>query len=306
MKEWIIGPDDAGRRLDQAMVARARESRKQVKRWLDAGRVRVNGRTVVIAKWAVARGDRVTIETSAVLPATRERRVGKILLKVLYEDHDLIAVDKPPGMIVIPSAESVAPTVVDAVRAYLRRRHPTAQGTYARALHRLDRGTSGVLLLAKSRDGERIIAQFKRHTIHREYVALVHGAVEKAAGTIQLPLAKGRFGHGRKVAAMTEGKPAVTRFTVTERTTKASALQVRVETGRTHQIRVHCAAIGHPLIGDVLYGPSRGAGMLPMGRVALHATRLKFAHPVTGAVVDVRSPLPKDLERLLDRLRSAS
>ncbi|MBI4366134.1 MAG: RluA family pseudouridine synthase [Deltaproteobacteria bacterium] len=327
MKQWVVAPAEEGQRVDRVLVARSKVSRGQVKRWIDAGALRVNGRSVVIAKWAVHIGDRLTVDDRPASESARERQAARQFVRVLYEDTELIAIDKPAGMLVVPEEGTRAPTAIDAVRAYLRRKYPSARGTYVRALHRLDKGTSGVLLLAKAKSGEAVVQQFKRHRVLREYAAIVHGAVPKGAGTLTAPLAKGLFGRGRKAMIAAEGKPSVTHFTVEERYPQASLLTIRVETGRTHQIRVHLAGIGHPLLGDELYGPPvRSAGcevrgskstaniehgtpnrrraQLPAGRQALHATRLKLHHPTTGKPIDLRAPWPKDFERALDRLRS--
>lgn len=307
MKQWIVTAQETGQRLDRWLTERAGMPRKQAKRCLDEGSVAVNGRKVVIAKWALARGDRVQLRALA-SPRQRERVASRQHVHVLFEDRDLIAVAKPPGIIVVPEEGTREPTMVDQVRAYVRRKHPGSRGTYVRALHRLDRETSGILLMAKSKVGERAIALFKRHALRREYLAIVRGAVEVQDGTIDLPLAKGEFGGGRKVMPTDEddaaGKPALTHFTVQERYSRASLLRIRVETGRTHQIRVHLASLGHPLLGDRRYGPPKDP--LPLLRLALHADRLVFHHPVTQEKLDLKLPPPADFQDLVDRLREGA
>ncbi|MBI2345334.1 MAG: RluA family pseudouridine synthase [Deltaproteobacteria bacterium] len=304
MKEWIVTQAGSGKRLDMVLADHAGRSRKQIKRWLDSGVVRVNGRQVAIAKWKVKAGDRITVDDEPVSEATRERASARRPVRPLYEDATLIAVEKPPGMLVIPEAGTREPTVVDTVRAYLRRTHPTARGTYVRALHRLDRGTSGVVLLAKTKGGEAVIQQFKRREIGREYWAIVHGAVARQRGTITAPLLKGLFGHGKKAAVANTGRAAITHYFVEERYQQATLLTVRVETGRTHQIRVHLASIGHPLLGDTVYGRGFVSPVkLPRDRVALHAASLSLRHPMSGERLEIRSPLSRDLEQLVDRLR---
>ncbi len=306
MKEWTVSENEAGQRLDRWLTERAGITRKQAKRFLDEGSISINGRRVGIAKWELAKGDRVKLRQFT-SPRQRERAASHLRVDALFEDRDLIAIAKPAGMIVVPEEGIQEATVVDQVRAYLRRKHPGARGTFVRALHRLDRDTSGILLMAKSKDGEGAIDLFKRHAIRREYVAIVHGAMSKEDGTIDLPLAKGEFGSGRKVAptdmADETGKRAVTHYTVLERYLNASFIRVRVETGRTHQIRVHMASIGHPLLGDRRYGPPEDP--LPVPRLALHADRLALRHPVTGAKIDLKLPPPKDFTDLIDRLRES-
>lgn len=305
MKEWIVNAQEAGARLDRWLVTKARVSRQQAKTWLDRGAVRVNGRRVLIAKWVTTAGARVRVEDVALKGAARDRRAGFERVEVLFEDRDLIAVAKPAGRLVLATEATTESTMVDVVRAYLRRKHPGSRGTYVRALHRLDRDTSGILLLAKSKAGEEIIQQFKRHSMRREYLAIVHGAVERDGGTIDVPLAKGEFGQGRKVVPTRAGaegaKAAITHFTVEERYPQATLVRVRVETGRTHQVRVHLASIGHPLLGDRRYGPPHD--VVPTPRQTLHATFLGFHHPVTSQKIELKLPPPADFKAVLDALR---
>lgn len=309
MSTWIVTKAESGARLDCWLSERGGLSRKQAKQALDLGRVQLNGRRVVIAKWAMQAGDTVTLHAPR-SAAQRERAGQQVRLTVLFEDRDLIAVVKPPGVIVVPVGETNEPTVVDWVRAYLRRRHPGSRGTFVRALHRLDRDTSGMVLLAKSRIGERLINQFKRHTIHREYLALVHGAVAQAEGTINLALRKGEFGHGRKVALAggreqkAGAKRAVTRYLVEERYHHATYLRLWAETGRTHQIRVHCAALGHPILGDRRYGPPQDP--IPVRRQMLHATKLILKHPVSGEPIRLVLPAPEDFVAAQEALRDSA
>lgn len=301
MGQWIVTQQEAGRALDRWLAERAGVSRKKAKQALDQGAVAVNGRKTALAKWELKAGDRVRLFDVAPTHRDRERRIARKQVTVLFEDRDLIAVAKLAGLVVVPVAGTHESTVVDQVRSYLHRRHPGIRGTYVKALHRLDRDTSGIVLLAKSRAGEQVINQFKRHTTTREYLAIVHGAVSLDAGTVNLPLTKGDFGHGRKVAPGSGGKRAITHFQVEERYTQATLLRVCVDTGRTHQIRVHLASLGHPLLGDRQYGPATDPITVP--RQALHATRLLFRHPVEGQKIDLHLPPPADFVRVLDQLR---
>lgn len=306
MKEWTVADNETGQRLDRWLSERAGMTRKQAKRHLDDGAIAINGRKVMIAKWSMAVGDRVQLRKFE-SPRQRERVASRQRVEVLHEDRDLIAVAKPSGVLVVPETDTQEPTMVDQVRAYLRRKYPGARGTYVRAVHRLDRDTSGILLMATSKDGERAIALFKKHALRREYLAIVCGAVESQDGTIDVPLAKGEFGSGRKVAPTDDadetGKHAVTHFTVQERYACASLLRIRVETGRTHQIRVHLASLGHPLLGDRRYGPPQDPLSVP--RLALHADRLVFHHPITQEKIDLKLQPPADFKDLIDRLRGS-
>ncbi len=303
MSQLIVEKAETGMRLDQWLVKRkVFTSRQAAKGALDAGLVRVGGRRVVIAKWELKSGDAIAVSHGAISNRAREKIAGERKLEVLYEDADLICINKPAGVAVVSTSHSASLTVVDMVRAYLRRKYPGARGTYLKALHRLDVETSGAVVLAKSKNGEQISAQFKLHSIDRRYLALVAGAVENEAGTISLSVMKGDFGHGKKVApaAKGEGKRAVTHYQVEERYTDATLLKLRVETGRTHQIRVHCASIGHPLLGDKLYGPETS---LKVPRLALHAEFLKFYLPGAGKKVECHAPLPADMRKIIDECR---
>jgi 23S rRNA pseudouridine1911/1915/1917 synthase len=301
MAEWIVKEDEGGTRLDTWVAQRARISRKAAKRGLDQGAISVNGQTVVIAKWALKGGDRVVYH-AAPGHGARERRIGHRRVDVLLEDRDLIAVLKAHDMTVVPEDGEQEPTVVDQVRAYLKRRHPGARGTYVHALHRLDRGTSGILLLAKSKAGERAIGLFKRHAIHREYCAIVSGRVLGEEGKIDLPLARGEFSRGRRIAPDAHGKRAITRYRVLERYGQATLLHIELHTGRTHQIRVHLASLGHPVLGDRVYGPPEDPLAVP--RLMLHAKRLAFRHPTTGEKEDLKSAPPEDMQIIIDTLRT--
>lgn len=290
-------------RLDQWLVARKLYgSRQAAKAALDAGLVRVGKKRVIIAKWALKSGDAVTVDRKTLSHKSREKIAGEKKIQVLYEDNDLICINKPAGVSVVETSHSASLTVVDMVRAYLRRKYPGARGTYVKALHRLDVETSGAVVLAKSKIGEKVGQQFKTHSIDRRYIAVVSGAVEDEAGTISMSLEKGEFGRGRKVAPapLGSGKRAVTHFRVEERYTDASLLDLRVETGRTHQIRVHCASLGHPLLGDTLYG---SADAMKVPRLALHAEFLKFYLPVSGKKVECRAPIPADMQSIIDACR---
>lgn len=303
MSQIIVEKAESGMRLDQLLVKhKLYNSRQAAKAALDAGMVRVGSKRVVIAKWEVKTGDAVTVTRTLLSHKAREKIAGEKKLTVLYEDADLICVNKPAGVSVVATSHSAPLTLVDMVRAYLRRKYPNSRGTFLRALHRLDVETSGAVVLAKSKIGETVSKQFKMHSIDRRYIALVAGAVEDEGGTISLPLVKGEFGEGRKVAPAPhgEGRPAITHYQVAERYTDASLLKLRVETGRTHQIRVHCASIGHPLLGDKLYGPEGG---IHTPRLALHAEFLKFYLPGSGKKVECVAKMPKDMQKIIDDCR---
>lgn len=231
-------------------------------------------------------------------------------IKVLYEDKDILVVDKPAGVLSEPKRDSPSFDLVQMVKGYLKRKY-RGVGSYVKLLHRLDRDTSGAIVVALSKVGENLEDDFRNQRVNRQYLAVVEGAVEKAAGKIDLPLEKGEFKFGKKVrvalsptvrcGAPWEGKRAITLFEVLERYAHATVLRVTAETGRTHQVRVHFAEIGHPLVGDKIYGTSQ----IPFKRQALHAQVLGFRHPRTKQKIRVEAPLPSDIKGLIDQLRES-
>jgi RluA family pseudouridine synthase len=229
----------------------------------------------------------------------------RLFVKVYFEDKHLIVAEKPAGVLTMPKKGSDASDFTQQVHKYLRRKHPGSRHSFLKPLHRLDRETSGVVVLAKSKAGEKLTQQFKNHTIQRNYLAIVYGALKEAHGVIDAALEKGSFGGGRKVrlAKGDKGKKARTEFRVKERYANASLLDISVATGRTHQIRIHLAWKSHPVIGDRVYGQRRDDA-ISFQRHALHAHKLSFRHPVTGEKKSFRSPLPKDMADLVDSLRT--
>ncbi|HQG12767.1 MAG TPA: RluA family pseudouridine synthase [bacterium] len=230
-------------------------------------------------------------------------------LKIYFEDKDLIVVEKPANMIAVSHKDgrggSKGKTLMDDVRAYMRRKHRGSGGSFILPLHRLDAETSGVMIFALSNTGKRLERDFRDHSIRREYSAVVCGQIVGDQGVIKKALEKGKFRGGHKIRIVDdeEGKHAVTEFSVIERYGDATFVDIRVRTGRTHQIRVHMASIGHPIIGDRVYGEGKGATRFP--RQALHAKILGFKHPRGGKKMLFKSPLPRDMENLIDALRSA-
>lgn len=290
---FVVSENEAGKRLDVWLCTKSGLSRGQVKRALDEGAVRVNGRRVYIAGWNLNTKDRVELMETA---AAKGKSAG--FVKILYEDKDIIVVDKPAGVLSVPQEGSAKPCLEDQVRAYLRRKYKTA--SHLKPVHRLDADTSGAIVYAKSKIGERLEEMFRRHNIERKYLAVVCGTVGPEEGKIDAPLEKGEFGGGRKArtAGGACGKDAVTEYRVKERYANATLLEIRVLTGRTHQIRVHLAIIGHPIVGDGLYG-----GRADFSRQALHASVLGFKHPASGKKMRFESHTPKDMKDLIDELR---
>ena len=236
-------------------------------------------------------------------------------LKIYHEDRDLIVVEKPAGILAVPKHKGRGDgkrgrdgTLSGEVRAYLKRKYPKSKSSFIAALHRLDVETSGIMVFALSRTGEKLTGQFRKHTIRREYAAIVSGRVERSSGVINMPLEKGKFHGGKKMRPTNDekvGGKAITEYRVNERYENATLLDVSLRTGRTHQIRVHFAEKGHPIIGDNVYGTSTTILKMPFKRHALHAKALGFKHPASGAKLFFRSNLPDDMKALVDELRGS-
>lgn len=298
----------AGERLDRLLQLFAGISRKKAKGLLDRGRVFVNGRKVVIASWGLKKGDRLEIKEE---PGDQPADAEPYYLKVVYEDDALLVVEKEAGISCERSPIATKPTMTAIINAYFKRKHPHLKHHYLGLVHRLDTETSGLMVYTRTKEANRITDQFKRHTIRRKYLAVVEGRIEVGGGKIESYLKKSDLlKGGRKVALSTpeSGRRAVTKFRVLERYANATLAEVELNTGRTHQIRVQMASIGHPVIGDKIYG--RGvihhASTMPFPRQALHASFLGFHHPVTHQKMEFKADLPRDLRKLVDRLRTTS
>jgi 23S rRNA pseudouridine1911/1915/1917 synthase len=286
----------AGRRLD-AFLAGPLGSRARAQRLIDAGRVRVDGRPRP-KNHRLAGGERVAVEPEE--PPAAPQDTPPAPFEVAYEDEHLLVVDKPPGVVVHPARGHRSGTLSQALAGRAAGGEDPAR---AGIVHRLDRDTSGLLVVAKSAEAHRgLRAAMSARRVRREYLALVEGRPPARTGTIEAPLGRDRRVRSRMSIDTGSPRAAVTHFEVEEALPGATLLRVRLETGRTHQIRAHLQAIGHPVAGDPEYGRP---GLHGLRRQFLHATRLAFDHPITGAPVDVRSPLPPDLREALEPLKAA-
>lgn len=270
-------------------------SRSQIQRWIEDGHVKVNDQPVK-PKYKLAVGDVVTIEPEK--PKKIDLVPENIPLDIVYEDDDVIVVNKPQGMVVHPAPGHPDHTLVNALLYHSPL--STINGEFRPGIvHRIDKDTSGLLMVAKNDMAHRsLAAQLKAKTNEREYVALVHGVIKEDRGTIDAPL--GRSPKDRKKqAVVADGRHAVTHFKVLKRYQHYTLVSCRLETGRTHQIRVHMKYIGHPLAGDPLYGPRK---TLPGNGQYLHARLLGFKHPRTGKQLTFTAPLPSYFQKMLDKL----
>jgi 23S rRNA pseudouridine1911/1915/1917 synthase len=306
--ETTIGEAQHGQRLDKALADLLPAlSRERLKSLIVEGRVSAEGRTLN-PSMKVLSGQVFTVTVPA--PVEAEAAAQDIPLIIVHEDADLIVVDKPAGLVVHPAAGNLDGTLVNALLHHCRG-HLSGIGGVARPgiVHRIDKDTSGLLVVAKSdKAHEGLAQQFKAHSIDRLYTAAVYGIPPIAAGTIDTWI--GRSDSDRKKMAVQRegrGKHAVTHYRVTDRFRGAALVECKLETGRTHQVRVHMAHLGHPLIGDPVYSRERKGfksilETLGFKRQALHAKRLGFIHPITGQKLSFDSALPADMQELLSEL----
>ena len=289
--------DTLTRRIDKVLAHQFNQfSRSHLQKWIVDGNVRVNGQPVK-PKYKLAVGDQVVIEPEA--PQKVDLTPEKIPLDIVYEDDDVIVVNKPQGMVVHPAPGHPDHTLVNALLYHSPL--STINGEFRPGIvHRIDKDTSGLLMVAKNDLAHRsLAAQLKAKTNQREYVALVHGVIKQDAGTIDAPIGRSKKDR-KKQAVVSDGRHAVTHFKVLRRFRHYTLVSCRLETGRTHQIRVHMKSIGHPLAGDPLYGPRK---TLPGRGQYLHARLLGFKHPRTGKDLVFTAPLPEYFQQMLDKLK---
>jgi 23S rRNA pseudouridine1911/1915/1917 synthase len=297
----LIGEADEGQRLDFALAQLLGISRSQARRWIDAGQVVIDGRSPR-ASARVKAGD--VIEATPAEPVASELTPEDIPLAVLYEDDDLIVVDKPAGMVVHPGAGHPTGTLVNALLHHCGTLAGVGGVLRPGIVHRLDIGTSGVLVVAKCDAAHTALArQFHDHSVDREYRALVRGLPGADAGRVDRPIGRHPRDRKRMSVRFRRGREAHTAWRVLRRfaSSDRSWLAVAPETGRTHQIRVHLASAGLPIVGDVVYGRTK-RGESELARPALHARLLGFDHPRSGERLRFEAPLPEDLAQLLERL----
>ena len=305
MKELFIVESQEGERLDRYLAAAMPErSRSYVQKLIKEQNVLVNGGPVK-ASYRLLIGDRLEIT----VPDAREPEIEaeEIPLNILYEDSDIIIVNKPKQMVVHPAPGHLSGTLVNALMYHCRQELSGINGMLRPGIvHRIDMDTTGSLVVCKNDKAHQSLAeQLKEHSIRRIYVAVVHGNLKADSGTVDAPIGRHPTERKRMSVHAKNGKRAVTHYKVLERFGAFTFIQCELETGRTHQIRVHMASIGHPLLGDAVYGP-RKCPIPGLTGQTLHAKTLGLIHPETGEYLEVDAPLPEYMKELLERFRGGS
>jgi len=300
-QEFIVAPEEAGVRIDRYLSDQCQDiSRSYLQKLLKEQSVLVEEKPVK-TNYKVNAGDRISLT----LPEIREPEImpEEIPLDIVYEDKDIILINKPKGMVVHPAAGHYSGTLVNGLMSPCRYELSGIHGVMRPGIvHRIDMDTTGVLIVCKNDMAHNSISeQMKEHSITRKYAAIVHGVLKEDEGTINAPI--GRHPVDRKKMSINEknGREAVTHYRVLERYRQFTYIECQLETGRTHQIRVHMASIGHPLLGDSVYGPAKCPFRLT-GQT-LHAGVLGIIHPRTGEYIEFTAPLPDYFEELLRKLR---
>lgn len=301
MEKFIVPAECTGARIDKYISEMVESiSRSRIQGILKNGGVMVNGSTVK-ANYKVSAGDVIEFQ----IPEDREPDIEpeNIPLDIIYEDEDVLVVNKPKGMVVHPSAGHYSGTLVNAIMYHCKDSLSGINGVLRPGIvHRIDMDTTGLLVVCKNDAAHNFIAeQLSVHSITRKYRAIVYHGMKEESGTVDAPI--GRHPVDRKKMAVNHknGKPAVTHYKVLEKIGSFTYIECQLETGRTHQIRVHMASINHPLLGDAVYGP-RDSSYHLQGQV-LHAMTLGFIHPRTGQYMEFEAPLPEYFEKLLNKLR---
>lgn len=296
---YTMEEQQKGERIDKALSSVQSEwSRTQIGNWITEGIVKVNGETVK-AKYKVKVGDLVEVDVPEAEPL--DVIAENLDLDIVYEDADVLVVNKPKGMVVHPAPGHMTGTLVNGLMYHCKDLSGINGVLRPGIVHRIDKDTSGLLMVAKNDAAhESLVNQLVNKTVTRKYTALVHGHIAHDKGTIDAPIARDQKDR-QKQAVVDNGKHAVTHFQVIERFGDFTLVECRLETGRTHQIRVHMKYIEYPLVGDPKYGPKK---TIDFGGQVLHAGILGFDHPTSGEYIQFEAPLPADYEQLLNDLRN--
>ena len=304
VKNIVVQISEAGKRIDIFLAKRTGITRSQIQRLITQGNVLINSKDVS-QNYRLKSKDLISInipdkETEGLLPEP-------IPLDILYKDEHLVVVNKPAGMVVYPAAGHAHGTLMNALSYHCKKLTTVGGPLRPGVVHRLDKDTSGVMVIALNNKAYyNLIEQFKHRTINRKYIALVYGNLREDEGEIALKIGRSKSDRKKMSTRVRKGKEAVTRWKVLKRFGNATLVEARLGTGRTHQIRVHFASIGHPLLGDRTYGKkveieAKTRKIILFPRQMLHAELLGFTHPATGAYLEFSSPVPEDMaERIND------
>jgi 23S rRNA pseudouridine1911/1915/1917 synthase len=297
--DWNIEPADAGERIDKYITLQNEDwSRSQVQTWIKEGRVTVGGEPVK-NNYKLQAEDELTLR----VPPPREMAIlpEPMPLEIVYEDSDVVVVNKPRGLVVHPAPGHYSGTLVNGLLAHCKDLSGINGVLRPGIVHRIDKDTSGLLMVAKNDKAHMGLAeQLKDHSVNRTYVAIVHGVIPHEMGTIEAPIGRDPKNRQQMAVVFENSKQAVTHFIVLERFKEYTLVELKLETGRTHQIRVHMKYIEHPLAGDPKYGPKQ---TLDLDGQALHAKTLGFTHPRTGERMEFEAPMPEELEQTIAYLR---
>ena len=300
IREFLVEEDEEGDRLDVYLADQFVDmSRSYIQKIIKDKKVTVNGK-VEKAKYLVKEEDKIVIEIPK--PKVLEVVPQDIPIEIVYEDDDIIIVNKPQGMVVHPAPGNYEGTLVNAILYHCKGNLSSINGVIRPGIvHRIDKDTSGILMIAKNNNAHNCLAeQLKDHSITREYEFICHGVFKEDNVTVDRPIGR-NLKDRLKMAIVPNGKRAVTHFEVIERFNGYTHVRARLETGRTHQIRVHAMSINHPLVGDPVYGPKNSK--IKLNGQALHAKKLGFIHPTTKEYIEFDSELPDYFQKLLEKLR---
>ena len=289
MKKIIVNQNDIGKRIDSYIATNTELSRTNIQRLIEERKILVNLKNTKVS-YKVQENDEITIEKEE--PKETSLKAQNIPIQVLYEDNDIIVVNKPKGMVVHPANGNPDGTLVNAIMAICKYSLSGIGGEIRPGIvHRIDKDTSGVLIIAKNDKAHiNLSEQIKNHEVEKTYIALVRGLVKENEATINMPIGRSTKDR-KKMAVRKDGKNAITHFKVLKRFDNYTILEIKIETGRTHQIRVHLSEIGYPIIGDEVY--SNGKNEWGIKGQCLHAKSLRFKHPTTGKEMYVEAELPE-------------
>ena len=299
MKEYIVSQEEKGKRLDTYIPSVDTDiTRTSAQRLIEDGNILVNGKNAKVS-YKIQENDKISVEIPE--PKQIELKAQNIPIEIIYEDSDIIVVNKPKGMVVHPANGNPDGTLVNAIMAICKDSLSGIGGEIRPGIvHRIDKDTSGLLIVAKNDNAHvKMSEQIKNHEVKKTYIALVRGVFKENEATIDMPIGRSTSDR-KKMAVNKNGKNAITHIKVLKRFDKYTLLKVNIETGRTHQIRVHLSHIGYPIVGDYTY--SNGKNEFGVKGQMLHAKYLKFKHPVTGEELELEAPLPAYFEEVLKQL----